>query len=269
MCRVGCPRISAKDSDQLRSTNVTARLESDGEIWLPMPAPRICRQKQPRAEKICEVRLGSTTISKMSLTYRHLVWKAARFKVPEYVDCTGSPRAERSTEIVTELRSLPKMFFMSQHPLIQQLMNGIKQTSLGNGIEKPHQIIIDTGQRDGIISCFKMTMYLSPNLRDTELAKIPRPRLFAYGIQGSASCFQQCGLETLKITNQCATFGPSLFSLEKNKAVRKLGIFSEAPLISTEETRGKSVVDHLLCHSFCELEFFKESRIIPYVFKAP
>ena len=31
--------FSAKDSDQLRSTNVTARLESDGEIWLPMPAP--------------------------------------------------------------------------------------------------------------------------------------------------------------------------------------------------------------------------------------
>ena len=93
-------------------------------------------KKQPRAEKVCKVRLD-WTISKMSLTYRHLVWKAIRFKVPEYVDCTGSPRAERSTEIVTELRSLPKMFFMSQHPLIQKLMNGIKQTSLGNRIVKP------------------------------------------------------------------------------------------------------------------------------------
>ena len=176
-------------------------------------------KKQPRAEKVCKVRLDCT-ISKMSLTYRHLVWKAIRFKVPEYVDCTGSPRAERSTEIVTELRSLPKMFFMSQHPLIQKLMNGIKQTSLGHGIEKPHQIIIDTGQRDGIISCFKMTMYLSPNLRDTELAKIRRPRLFAYGIQGSASCFQQCGLEILKITHLCATFGPPLFRLRWEKQSR-------------------------------------------------
>ena len=66
-------------------------------------------KKQPRAEKVCKVRLDCT-ISKMSLTYRHLVWKAIRFKVPEYVDCTGSPRAERSTEIVTKLRSLSKCF---------------------------------------------------------------------------------------------------------------------------------------------------------------
>ena len=153
---------------------------------------------------------------------------------------------------------------MSQHSLIQKLMYGIKQTSLGNGIEKNHQIIIDTGQRNGIISCFKMMMYLFPNLRNAELAKILRPRLFAYGIQGSASCFQQCGLETLKITNQCATFGPPLFLCEKNKA-RKLCIFPETPLISTEETRGKCVVDHFLCHGFCGLESLKESRIIPCI----
>ena len=152
---------------------------------------------------------------------------------------------------------------MCQHPLIQKLMNGIKETSLGNRTEKPHQIIIDTGQRNGIISSFKIIVYLSPNLRDTELAKILRPRLFAYRIQGSASCFQQCGLETLEITNERATFGPLLFSFEKNKAVRKLGISAETPLISREETRRESFVDPLLCHGFCNLESFKKSGIIP------
>ena len=153
---------------------------------------------------------------------------------------------------------------MSEHSLIQKLMYGIKQTSLGNGIEKTHQIIIDTGQRNGIISCFKMMMYLFPNLRNAELAKILRPRLFAYGIQGSASCFQQCGLETLKITNQCATFGPPLFSCEKTKQ-GSCAFFRKPHLYHLRRRRGENASWIIFCATASVGWNLKESRIIPCI----
>jgi hypothetical protein len=160
------------------------------------------------------------------------------------------------------------MFFMCQHPLIQKLMNGIKETSLGNRTEKPHQIIIDTGQRNGIISSFKIIVYLSPNLGDTELAKILRPRLFAYRIQGSASCFQQCGLETLEITNERATFGPLLFSFEKTKPYGSWA-FLQKPHLYLGRRRGEKA-SWIRCCATASVIWSLSKRAGSFqVFKAP
>ena len=61
--KTACPgwlRLSEYISCQARYPIVTARFDREGEIWLPTPAPRICFQKQPKAEKIIDERLERT-----------------------------------------------------------------------------------------------------------------------------------------------------------------------------------------------------------------
>lgn len=95
--KVGGSNTSLKTWVQERSTMVTAKLEREGLMWEPIPAPRICCQITFTAWKIWQDK-DPCTIGKMSSGWITFVFLGAPCSFPTYESCKGFPRWDMSTE---------------------------------------------------------------------------------------------------------------------------------------------------------------------------
>ena len=150
---VGTFKIWENISCQLCSIIVTARLERIGEVWLPIPAPRIWCNTRLRAMKLQCVVKDLCQIGKMS----SIIDPESPDMWSLFLVATSKNRSNHISWLLNV--NTDGVARMSEAPFLVHIRDCSQKRTLRDRVEKSNQIIVDATQRNFSWRCIVAAIF--------------------------------------------------------------------------------------------------------------